>query len=177
MELQELRQELRGYIKRKFYSRRNIVEVADDIVNQAFLDVAAENYNFGYMSVACLRIAYKVFHRHDQDSRVLVDINAAPLIAEEHFVEEVEEAEDCAYIFESLQALKDIEQVIVRERYYGNYSFREISERHGIKINTVLSHHRRALEKLRPKFSKYFNIPLRRHQYGRIKKREDDKND
>jgi RNA polymerase sigma factor (sigma-70 family) len=76
---------------------------------------------------------------------------ALPLIDEDNFVDEITRADDTAAIIESLQTLKHIEQVIVRERYYGDFTFREISERHGINLNTVLTHHRRALDKLRPK--------------------------
>ena len=177
--IDELRQELLSYIKRKFYTRQNILEMADDIVNQAFLDVAKslefsdDKYNFGYMSVACLRVAYRVFHRNDRDIARHVNLDAtAPLIDEEHFVQEIEQEEDCTYIFESLLVLRQIEQTIIKERYYGNFSFREISERSGIKLNTVLSHHRRALEKLRPVLTKYFDMPEPWYQYGLGKKTE-----
>ncbi len=161
--MESLRKNLVSYVKKKFYTRRNITDRADDIVNQAFLDVmkspsfSMEQYNFGYMSVACIRTAYKVFHRNDRDEDILLNFEMTePLIDEESFVEEIERAEDTALILQSLQILKQVEQIIIRERYYGNFSFREISERHGINLNTVLSHHRRALEKLRPILSLYF---------------------
>jgi RNA polymerase sigma factor (sigma-70 family) len=115
-------------------------------------------YNFGYMSKAVLRTAYKVFHKHDKENLILTDFESAePLISEENFVREIEAAEDTAAIFASLQVLKQVERVIITERYYNDFSFREISETHGIKLNTVLSHHRRALEKLRPHLAKHFN--------------------
>lgn len=167
----DLRRELLGYLRRKFYTRQNILDMVDDIVNQAFLDVAKspefseDKYNFGYMSMACLRVAYRVFHRNDRDLGRLTSIETTALIDENHFVREIEQAEDCAYILESLRALRQIEQIIVKERYYGSFSFREISERNGIKLNTVLSHHRRALEKLRPLLAGYFDYPT--HYYGK----------
>ena len=155
--------ELIHYIRKKFYTRRNITDAANDIVNQAFLDVAKSphfnpgHYNFGYMSLACIRTAYKVFHRNDHESGILVSFElAAPLIDEDDFVEEIAAADDTAAIMQSLNTLKSVEQTIIRERYYGNFTFREIGERHGIKLNTVLTHHRRALEKLRPILSLYF---------------------
>jgi len=138
--------------------------MADEIVNQAFLDVVKssgftpENYNFGYMSVACIRVAYKVFHKNDQEKNIFVSFDlTAPLISENNFVDEIVKAEDTGFIIDSLLTLKQIEQIVIRERYYGELSFREISERHGINLNTILSHHRRALEKLRPIISSYFN--------------------
>ena len=171
--LESLRTELVLYIKKKFGSRRNIIEMAQEIVNQVFLDVAkssgfnTDKYNFGYLSVACIRAAYKVFHRDDQDSRITVSFDlAAPLIDEDSFVDEIEKAEDTAVILQSLQTLKQIEQIIIRERYYSDFSFREISERHGINLNTVLSHHRRALEKLRPTLAKYFTYRVPKYHYG-----------
>jgi len=171
--LESLRSELVSYIRKKFGSRRNIVDMAGEIVNQAFLDVtrgsgfSVGKYNFGYMSVACIRAAYKVFHRNDQDSKISVSFGlAAPLVDEDSFVDEIEKAEDTAVIFQSLQTLKQIEQIIIHERYYSDFSFREISERHGINLNTVLSHHRRALEKLRPTLAKYFTYRVPKYHYG-----------
>jgi RNA polymerase sigma-70 factor (ECF subfamily) len=172
--LEDLRDKLVSYVKKKFYTRRNILDIADEIVNQTFLDAAKspdfndERYNFGYMSVACIRTAYKLFHRNDRDSKSTVsfDLNM-PLIDEDSFVDEIINAEDTAFIVQSLQILKQIEQIIINERYYGNFTFKEISERHNINLNTVLSHHRRALEKLRPVLSKYFDFRESDYHYGK----------
>jgi len=138
--------------------------MAEDIVNQAFHDVmkspdfSTDQYNFGYMSLACIRIAYKVFHKNELDNSNVIRFGLdIPLIDEDSFVEEIEKAEDTEAILKSLQTLKNIEQIIINERYYGYFSFREISERYEINLNTVLSHHRRALEKLRPILSLYFD--------------------
>ena len=161
--VENLRDRLIAYVRKKFYTRRNIRDISDDIVNQTFLNVtkspnfSAEQYNFGYMSLACIRTAYKVFHRNDHDNNILVSFDlTAPLIDEDDFVEEIAKASDTAAILQSLNTLKQVEQIIINERYYGDFSFREISERHGINLNTVLTHHRRALEKLRPLLSLYF---------------------
>ena len=158
--VESLRENLVSYVRRKFYTRRNIKDAADEIVNQAFLDVAKspgfceEMYNFGYMSRVCVRTAYKVFHRKDHESNIMVSFDlTAPLVDEDDFVDEIMKAEDTAAILQSLQTLKNVEQLIINERYYGAFSFREISERHGINLNTVLTHHRGALEKLRPVLS------------------------
>jgi RNA polymerase sigma factor (sigma-70 family) len=162
--IESLRIRLISYVKKKFYSKSNITGMADEIVNQAFLDVMKSPdfdtgyYNFGYMSLACIRVAYKVFHKNDCDNNNIARFgNTMPLIDEDNFVDEIEKTEDTAAIFNSLQTLKKIEQTIINDRYYGDFSFREISERHGINLNTVLSHHRRALEKLRPILSLYFD--------------------
>jgi len=175
-DIDSLRQNLVSYLKRKFYSRSNILDMADEIVNQTFLEVSKsasfnkDQYNFGYMSVACIRKAYKVFHKNDKDKNILVNFDlTAPLIDEDSFVEEIENSDDTEFIFQSLQTLKKIERAIINERYYEDFSFREISEKHGININTVLSHHRRALEKLRPVLFKYFNYNNSVYHYGKSK--------
>ena len=175
-DIDDLRRNLVSYIKKKFCSRRNIFDMADEIVNQTFLDVAKsagfnkEQYNFGYMSIACIRTAYKVFHKNDNDKKITVCFDlTAPLIDEDSFTEEIEKAEDTAFIFESLQALKQIERVIINERYYKDFSFKEISEKYDISLNTVLSHHRRALEKLRPVLTNFFNYNISGYYYGKSK--------
>ena len=61
-------------------------------------------------------------------------------------------------IKDALAKLKAVEQKILDMKYYKSYTFREICEETGIKLNTVLSHHRRALNKLRPHFSNIFDI-------------------
>jgi RNA polymerase sigma factor (sigma-70 family) len=162
--IENLREKLIAYVRKKFYTRRNVKDMADEIVKQTFVDAAkspgfkAEQYNFGYMSLACIRTTYKMFHRNDCDNNVMVSFElTSPLIDEEDFVDEIAKASDTAAILQSLNTLKRVEQVIISERYYGDFSFREISERHGINLNTVLTHHRRALEKLRPILSLYFN--------------------
>ncbi|MCL2856092.1 MAG: RNA polymerase sigma factor [Defluviitaleaceae bacterium] len=162
--MEALRDELIAYIRKKFYTRPNILQMVDDIVNQAFLDVGRaagfvpEHYNFGYMSTACIRAAYKAFHKGDREGAQMVGYEQTePLVDERCFVAEIEQAEDTAFIIQSLCVLKDIERVIVEERYYGDFTFKEIAERTGIKLNTVLSHHRRALERMRPVFTKYFD--------------------
>ena len=123
--IEELRANLISYIKKKFYTRKNIIDMADEIVNQTFLDVMksqsynAEQLNFGYMSVACIRTAYKLYHRNDHDNNIIADFElTAPLIDEDNFASEIERAEDTAFITQSLQALKQIEQIVIRERYY-----------------------------------------------------------
>jgi RNA polymerase sigma factor (sigma-70 family) len=171
---ENLRDNLVSYVRKKFYTRRNILDIADEIVNQTFLDVANSpgfgdgHYNFGYMSIACIRTAYKFFHRTDRDNNITVSLDLnLPLIDEDSFVDEIINAEDTAFILQSLQILKQIERIIINERYYGNFTFKEISERHNINLNTVLSHHRRALEKLRPVLSRYFDFRESDYHYGK----------
>jgi len=59
--------------------------------------------------------------------------------------------------------LRDIEQIVITQRYYGDFSFAEIAKFNGLKLNTVLSHHRRALAKLRPLLIKTFKFGREQH--------------
>lgn len=171
-DVEQLRAELVKFIKRKFYSRPNIADLADDIVNQAFLSLLQshcydeKNRNFGYLSVICIRIAYKLFQKSNLMEHTGIVSNE--LVCEDDFVADILHNEDTKLILNSLDTLRAIEKIVISERYYKGFSFREISERHDINLNTILSHHRRALEKLRPKLSKYFEHDKRSAYYEKI---------
>jgi len=62
--------------------------------------------------------------------------------------------EEAGEVLASLDALREIERQILMLRYYEDCSFAEISRQTGVKLNTVLTIHYRALEKLRPRLSK-----------------------
>ncbi len=49
--------------------------------------------------------------------------------------------------------LTEMECMVINYRYFKEYSFNEIAELCNIKVNTLLSHHRRGLQKLRPFYS------------------------
>ncbi len=113
--------------------------------------------NFGYLSVACLRIAYRMFRSKDFNLNAPMGLDDySNVISERDFVEELIAAEDTSVILSSMIVLRQIERIVVTERYFGNLRFSEIAKRHNIKLNTVLSHHRRALDKLRGYLEKYF---------------------
>ncbi len=161
-EWEELRASLVRYVKIKFYSRQSICELADDIVNEAFAEVfrhgesAEEKANFGYMSKVCIHVAFRVFKKSDCEKKRVIGIDSfIEFVDAKYVVEEIMQSEDTKEILNSLETLKEIEKVIIMQRYYGDYSFAEISKANDIKLNTVLSHHRRALEKLRPRLSTF----------------------
>jgi len=76
------------------------------------------------------------------------------LISEDEVIKQIIEHEQASEVLESLDTLRAIERTILTLRYYEDCSFAEISRKTGIKINTVLTTHYRALEKLRPRLSK-----------------------
>ncbi|MDR1689338.1 MAG: RNA polymerase sigma factor [Clostridiales bacterium] len=156
-----LRNSLIAFIRRKFYSCANVAVLADDIVHEAYVALkkspgySPEKENFGYLSAACLRIAYRQFMSQSRiQEKLTLDIPGTVIIDETDFVEEIMQAQDTKLILDSFGTLKAIERIIVTQRYYGNFSFAEIADANNLNINTVLSHHRRALEKLKPKLTR-----------------------
>lgn len=57
--------------------------------------------------------------------------------------------EDKARVISVLERLNQSDKLIYKERYFENLTFHEIAEKHSIPLNTVLSTHRRFLQKLR----------------------------
>lgn len=160
-EIEKLRYDLIQYIRMKFISRSEILSSVEDIVNQGFV-VALEKkddqkINFGYISAVCVRIAYKQLKSKDNEYAPLESVG--DLVSDDDVVNEIINGEETEAILNSLAVLKEVERIIIRERYYADFSFKEISEAHGIKLNTVLSHHRRALEKLRPEIMRFREYP------------------
>ena len=152
--MEELRNELLRYIKRKFSNLQNITDIAEDIVHDGFLLVKNEDQiNFGYLSTVCIRLAYREYKRQKRQEVDYVDL----LISEDDVTEQIIEREKASEVLESLDTLRKVERTILTLRYYEDCSFAEISYITGIKLNTVLTTHYRALEKLRPRLSKLFD--------------------
>lgn len=156
----ELYEELTRYVRLKFSSRPGIAEASGDIVGDVLLDFYAKHgansdkENFGYLSVACIRLAYKRFKVWDKHKNVTLD-DCLHFLSDDDVVDEIIQNDDTDTIFRSLEVLKVIEKSIIVGRYYGDLKFSEIAESVGLNISTVKSHHRRALEKLRRRLSRY----------------------
>jgi RNA polymerase sigma factor (sigma-70 family) len=161
----ELRKKLLEYVRRKFWSRAELVGFAEDIVADAFLDLykskrySPDKENFGYLSVACVRVAFRYFKAWDIQKRRAVDLDEClAFVSEDDFVDDIIRGSDTASVLASLETLKRIEKIIITQRYYSDFTFAEIADANGLKLNTVLTHHRRALEKLRPVLTAYFEF-------------------
>ena len=161
----ELRNSLIKLIHYKFASYPNVLSLAEDIVQDAYLDLRGSNHyapakeNYGYLSMVCVRMAYRKFMAQEKDfGRVYFDAGGTTLLDETDIVDELLKAEDASAVLESLKVLRDIERVVITQRYYGDFSFAEIAKRNGLKLNTVLSHHRRALGKLRSQLTPILGI-------------------
>jgi RNA polymerase sigma-70 factor (ECF subfamily) len=158
-DLDGLRRELVGYVRRKFGSRPDVAGRAEDIVQQAFASIAPELWNFGYLAKACLRLGYKV---------VADAARYVPLIDADTAVDEIAAADDTAAILQSLETLTKVQRIVIEQRYYGQFSFDEIAAKNALNLNTVLSHHRRALAKLRSVLAPFF-APADRQRASRRK--------
>lgn len=156
--MEDLRRELVRYIRSKFQNIDDIANLAEDIVHDAYLLVSDDSkLNFGYLSTVCIRLAYREYKRQKNQETDYIDL----LVSEDDVVLQVMEHEQAAAVLESLDTLREIERVILTLRYYEDCSFAEISRQTGIKLNTVLTTHYRALDKLRPRLSKF--IDCREH--------------
>lgn len=158
----ELRSSLLRLVRGKFAGYPNVSSLADDIVQEAYVRLrlspsyAPNKENYAYLSVMCVRLAYRKFMAQAADfQQVYLDEAGTSLLEESDIVDELINAEDTGVILESLKTLRDIERVVITQRYYGNFSFAQIAKTNGLKLNTVLSHHRRALAKLRPQLTKF----------------------
>ena len=162
-ELDELRSELVRFIARKFSNLNNIADLAEDIVHDAFLLVKDESqYNFGYLSMVCIRLAYREYKRQKKQETDFIDL----LVSEDDVIEQVIERDEASAVLASLDTLRAIEKTILTMRYYDDCSFVEISKNINVKLNTVLTIHYRALEKLRPRLSKllaYESYPVEKN--------------
>ena len=152
--MDELRRELLRFIRYKFSNLNNIADLAEDIVHDAFLLVKNESqYNFGYLSTVAVRLAYREYKKQKRQEADYIDL----LVSEDDVVTQVMERENASEVLASLDTLREIERKILTLRYYEDYSFAEISRQIGVNLNTVLTTHYRALEKLRPRLSKVIN--------------------
>ena len=156
----ELRDSLLRLVRYKFASYPNVVLLAEDIVHDAYLRLrTSESYepekeNYGYLSTICVRLAYRKFMAQTTDfQQVYLDAEGTSLIDETDIAEEIIRTENANAVLESLKTLRDIERIVITQRYYDDFSFAQIAETNGVKLNTVLSHHRRALDKLRPQLT------------------------
>ena len=106
-------------------------------------------------AIVCIRLAYRAFIAQAANfKQTYLNTEGGTLIDETDIADELIRVEDTCIVLESLKTLREIERIIINQRYYGDFLFVEIAKTNGLKLNTVLSHHRRALEKLRPQLTK-----------------------
>ena len=157
---EELRNSLLKLVRYKFSKYPNVSLLADDIVHDAYIKLRSsksylpEKENYGYLSVVCIRLAYRKFITQSKEhQQISLDAEGTSLLDETDIVHELIKTEDTEAVLESLKTLRDIERIVITQRYYGDFSFAHIAKNNRLNINTVLSHHRRALGKLRPRLT------------------------
>ena len=123
----ELRGSLMKLIRYKFAKYPNVVLLAEDIVHDAYLDLrtgrhyAPDKENYGYLSVVCVRMAYRRFMEQSANfNQAFLDAEGTSLIDETDIVDEILQAEDTYAVLESLKVLRDIERIVITQRYYGS---------------------------------------------------------
>lgn len=154
----ELRNNIINYISCKFSNIRNIDSEVEDIVNQAYLKLKLsqsyrkEKENFGYLARIAFNIAIDKFQKNSRYRRVSFDeVEEFIGIKDSDCVES--DNIEIDFFKSIIEDFKEIERKIIELKYYEDKTFREIAEITGLKINTVLSLHRRVLLKLRKEFS------------------------
>ena len=158
---EDLRSVLVRVIRRKFAGYPNVALLADDIVQDAYAKLwsngkySRDKENFGYLSVICIRLAYRCFMAQAAEFRRMhLDAEKNSLLDDTDIVSEIIQIEDSRAVLESLRNLREIERVVMTQRYFGGFTFAKIARTNKLKLNTVLSLHRRALNKLRPQLTR-----------------------
>ncbi len=158
-ELEDLRLRLVHYVRRKFSNLRDIHHVAEDIVNQAFCQcIGAKSYtpdklNFGYLATTCVHIAYET---HEGEQREYPEADAQSDGIGETTEEQVLKQIDSVSFLQHFETLREVDAQTLYLRYFAQYTFAEIALHLDRKLSTILSIHRRALQKLKPRLSEHF---------------------
>lgn len=160
----EIRDDLVRYVRSRFANVPGMDLACEDIVDEAFAAVlsgprAAELAdNFAYMARVASNLACRAWRAARRDSEFDAGVVDPDLLAGGEEAElPVFRGEAVAAIAVSLDALRDVERSVIRQRYWDGLAFAEIARRSGLPLGTVLSLHRRALARLRPLVARYFD--------------------
>ena len=159
-----LRDDLVRYVRSRFANVPGMDLACEDIVGEAFAAVlagprAAElSDNFAYLSRVASNLACRAWRAARRDSELDSGLGDPDLLEGAEGAEPpVFRDEAVAAIAASLEALRDVERSVIRQRYWEGLAFAEIARRSGLPLGTVLSLHHRALARLRPLVSRYFD--------------------
>lgn len=160
---EDIRGDLVRYVRSRFANVPGMDLACEDIVDEAFVAVlsgprAAElPGNFAYMSRVASNLARRAWRASRCDAELEAGGGDPDLVAGgEDAGMPLFREEAVATLASSLEALRDIERAVIRQRYWDGLSFAEIARRRGLPLGTVLSLHRRALARLRPLVARYF---------------------
>lgn len=158
-----IRDDLVRYLRCRFANVPGMDLACEDIVDEAFVAVLAGPRaeeladNFAYMARATSNLACRAWRAARRDSELDAGLEDPDLLAGGDGAElPVFRGEAVAAIAASLDALRDAERSVIRQRYWEGLAFAEIAQRSGLPLGTVLSLHHRALARLRPLVARYF---------------------
>lgn len=141
---QELRARLIAYVRRR-YPGADPEDVVSEAVAQLYASAAfsPDKVNFGYLARACDSFALK---RKNSPAEASLP---ETLSGGEDPADALIRTENSRELRAVLQSLPENQRLVLDEHYFGEKSFREIAKTHGLNQNTVLSHHKRGLERAR----------------------------
>jgi len=152
--MRKLRADLIRFIRVRFYNLQEIEQEAEDIVNQAFLKACIKDFsdlNFNYLAAIAVNEAIDRYKR--QRSQIRLESLENTLHDEDNHFSRSEIEEDYQALALAREKLKATENKVIHLYYHEELNFVEISNRTGINLNTIISHHRRALSKLKAHLS------------------------
>lgn len=154
MDIKELRDKLLHFVKYKFKNLNDIDNLAEDIVQDAFLIVKKEEqYNFKYLAAVCAHIAYREYRKQKQQKIKCLELERIDfLISEIDVPEQIYKNEFLSKLLGFIDALKETEKTILTLHIYENLSFEDISDRIDINRNTAKSIYRRSITKIKQRF-------------------------
>jgi len=150
--MQKLRADLIRFIRIKFYNLLEIEQEAEDIVNQTFLKACIKDYSelsFKHLAAMAVNEAIDRYRKLRHNTR-LSEIDELP---DENSLLDGDMTENRQLIDKALNCLNTEESRIIQLYYYEEINLVQISQRTGISLNTILSRHRRALQKMRSHLS------------------------
>lgn len=149
---------LKNHLKSKFSNIEDICSLVEDLIHDTIIiylrrkkELEKSNKTirnkYSYLLAIADNLAIKLYNYESKNLKDETFLNNIRI--ENNTIEN-----DFFFLYEKGQKLlNEMESLVLDYYYFKEYSFKEISELCGIKQNTLLSHHRRALQKLRPLYT------------------------
>lgn len=146
--MEELMAQYTGLLWSVAARRVHGAEDIKDCVNETFLEFYAHRERFApesgslknYLAAITDRLAVRRYWESQRESAPLAEVEAPHDMAEE--------ADRRADLEAALRTLDVTDAEIIRQKYYGGRTFREIAEALGLPYETVKKRHQRSLKKL-----------------------------
>lgn len=145
---------IQAYIQSRVYDRAT----AEDLTQDTFCRAWSARYEYQEQGspkkyLFCIAERLIIDYRRKRKAQLFADEQTTaalePIDNNQSAEEKLVLAENTQKLQFAMKELSDIQQQILMLRFYGQFTFAEISEMVNTPLNTTLSHCRRALEKLR----------------------------